>query len=1224
MAGRRVRQQPQGPPTTAAPALAGAPHTALRRITTEWEAFARAGPLAKLESLGNMQQIINEYPSPAVITTFMLRIADFYPRTGDVVLKWELYQMLKRCRAAFDHLRSKKEIFQRLQRAFLSNDTTDRIITLRLFALLAPQFAEFTELHAHITRALGSEEETEALAAAKTAAIYCRYSPHFCREAFAAAAETMDDLGATPAVRVAALALLRSTATVADLVPASLDVCWHCIHSALPTNLIEPLFTTIEHLVLRASNDTHAHIHRLLSIACSPNDGTSSSKHTDDNVHHSNDDDSNDDDDHHHHHHTAAVAARALRALQRISPALGHTFDLDAAARVLDLVPRVGDDDGSRDGADRGDGSEGDEGAGEGLSLMMRGSRAGPALDVFADVMNAAAFDVPTSLQLRALDQVIAMSLCASDVHTPLAAARVLLAIAQLQDLRHADADADADADGDDDVAMDTRADANGGGAVLPSRLELQQLAVESTALTVDAIRAYTRQRQCSVTTTNNSCNSNSNITGNSDDNDDARMGDRDDDHEEGTERALRGAIAVVCQLCEDVTDTAAPAATQATAMCDAQGTGVVDLVSLASATAGWFSDACRVHSATEHARASRRGHSKDERQRHRQQRHTRLFASLWLSLLRFAAGVPHVRLEQATLTHLSALLPSDDKGQDNSVTAVSCDVLSSLIRVHALAGTTATVKVLCSAGTSSDHDPTPALTQLQERIQRRIAATVATPWVASTASSLSETPAIHLSTVSPSQQSSLAPSPPPPLPHFVLNSSWSLYVCARQAAVQGQHATAHALFQRVRMHLLHCNRYSDDNDDENDNDDDDDAAAGVDDQPEQQQQQENKEATTAAREVAADKRVSLDDGGVRDTNTTYDGWLSFLSAVFEAEAQAQVANATSTHAQRVSAEQAASLQLAATRLNTCSSLLPTALHPHAGSFLRGFLGFRRGFLEFSSQLCTLHEDAAQQELCVLDEDAQELRRQVVALAEATFNLDPTSQAVLHYSKLLLDMAIHALATRQRGDGSGTCVFDARALEGCLALIHPLPSAAAIAHFISSLHRLPAPEAMRRIVRFCVCVPFPYPPSFFRAEPDLSLELYFTPRCDAGNVIRVLHRDSLMLRMQGVFRPPPVNRRKRSAITCARLRVSCQSTKQPSTSKPGAPSSSSSSLSTAVHEALMDVTSSHFFETQLHIPFRGSVDMTAHVFLEDAQGDTLYKSQPYFFKAVDAGQKRQP
>ena len=75
--------------------------------------------------------------------------------------------------------------------------------------------------------------------------------------------------------------------------------------------------------------------------------------------------------------------------------------------------------------------------------------------------------------------------------------------------------------------------------------------------------------------------------------------------------------------------------------------------------------------------------------------------------------------------------------------------------------------------------------------------------------------------------------------------------------------------------------------------------------------------------------------------------WLAFAERVFACEAKVQALWARDRAGSAALAAASPALQQAAVALGECTSALPTSLHPHAGTFIRTFLAFRRGCVVF-------------------------------------------------------------------------------------------------------------------------------------------------------------------------------------------------------------------------------------------------------------------------------------
>eukprot|EP00043_Microstomoeca_roanoka_P018495 m.199044 g.199044 ORF g.199044 m.199044 type:complete len:1096 (+) comp16840_c3_seq12:1584-4871(+) len=1020
--------------TAAQMRTSAAPQTSVR-IVAEWEAFKRADALTRLEILGSIQRIIKEYPTPAVVTALMLRLSEFYPLSDDITLKWELYQLLCRCKFAFGHLDSRWEICQRLRRSFLSNDATDRVITLRIFTLLAPQFAGFPELHYDIITGIASHHEAEAVCAVVALSAFARHNDQVCETAFDKVAQVISDMKTTPRVRAQLLHFLRRTTPTPLLVNRAVELCWHQIDAFCPRSLIEPTFASLEHLMSHAIEDARPHVQRLLKLL-------SSSR--------------------------AVLRQRALVSLPRVAQHLGHVFSALDYTFLLSLLEEEAIPDTQVE-------PETQLPHDTQLHMEANGSlnAATHLIHTIASISEVASFKQPSSLVRQTIDACIVHAVGSEHIEIQLAASRLLIVLAERAPTASANTPTT-----NNDTDMDTTADIeaiNQDDSPGPTCNELAQLSAELLGSAVSsALDNYAHSPAGSGAST--------------------------------LVKHLRYVDRLLSRL--------------------AQQPVLVDFESMLEPLMAWFSSLSSLPTSSQSI-----------------SRVCRVISALVKQIISISPRVA-VALGAQVLTSGTHLLQS-------TTTFRQGDAFTSLITLMMTAHGNSRIARLVHPSASHIDNKATGDTLAPMPLAHHMRA--------------------HLQACSQHMSSAL---------DNPTSDLWCLYTCARRACIYGDFSTAACLLEHIQAHLF--------------------GAEALNRQADSDQQQ----------------------GRASDVTAT---WLSFALRIVSIEAEVSshmtdkdhpslllpnpVIGDTSQSGEPPSIDHASKLQEAASSMSECISALPASIHPDAGAFLRMFLRYRRGFLDVVSQLSSFHEDTEPQALAVVADDLADVQRQLVNLMELTFNLDDMSLAILNYHRLLIELSITCVHSCQV-DGKRT--LNLRPSLLLLPLIRGLHLHALIRCFLDGLANLSAEEALSQVAKFLLAVPFPYPPKFFRLEADLRVELYFSPRSDAGNVIRVPNPEMFTLRLQGLFRLPPLNRRSYTRIAAARLLVSYFPFKS----------------SPIVHrEADMPLGAATYFECSLFTPFKGpSTELVAHVRLEDEVGRVIYKTQPYSLRFLDntAMQQRKP
>ncbi|KAG0260726.1 H(+)-transporting V1 sector ATPase subunit A [Mortierella polycephala] len=149
-----------------------------RLVELETE-FRTHRPADQMHSIASFPHLFDEFPSPVVINTAILKLADYY-RTGNNSQRHAILQVIKKSEPHLKLIMNVKEVIQRIIPIMNSIDPLARAITLRMLGCMATIVNDRVDVYHKVMYSMDSLEAMEVSAAVYAADRICAQSQRFC------------------------------------------------------------------------------------------------------------------------------------------------------------------------------------------------------------------------------------------------------------------------------------------------------------------------------------------------------------------------------------------------------------------------------------------------------------------------------------------------------------------------------------------------------------------------------------------------------------------------------------------------------------------------------------------------------------------------------------------------------------------------------------------------------------------------------------------------------------------------------------------------------------------------------------------------------------------------------------------------------------------------------------------------------------------------------------
>ncbi|KAJ2161598.1 hypothetical protein GGF46_001368 [Coemansia sp. RSA 552] len=185
--------------------------SAFKRLLGLDTKFRSPALAVQVEAIGEFPKLLDQFPFPSLVNSAFLKLGDLF-RTSPNALRYHIAQVFASSRHHLAQITQTEELLKRMLVVLYSNDSTARVLALRLLGNASSIFAHFPEAQHGILLRYQSSHPLEIAAAVQATEALLKYSPGFLEVVWETVLGKANDASVPDSVRVRLIHSLRHAA----------------------------------------------------------------------------------------------------------------------------------------------------------------------------------------------------------------------------------------------------------------------------------------------------------------------------------------------------------------------------------------------------------------------------------------------------------------------------------------------------------------------------------------------------------------------------------------------------------------------------------------------------------------------------------------------------------------------------------------------------------------------------------------------------------------------------------------------------------------------------------------------------------------------------------------------------------------------------------------------------------------------------------------------------